>query len=80
MRAMTIRRIHTTGFRREGINLVCPLANMAEKAFDGIGRANGAMHHQWKGIKRQQMFFIFTEATDRFGIALLVCGECSPLN
>jgi hypothetical protein len=34
-----------TGFRREGINLVCPLANMAEKAFDGIGRANGAMLH-----------------------------------
>jgi hypothetical protein len=25
----------------------------AEKAFDGIGRADVAMHHWWKGIKRQ---------------------------
>jgi hypothetical protein len=70
----------TARFRRESVNLVCPLPNIAEKAFNGIGRANVTMHHLWEGIKRQQMLFIFTEAADRFGIALLVCGECSPPN
>lgn len=61
-----------TGFRGEGINLVSSLPNSAEKAFNRIGRANGAMHDWWESIQCQQMFFIFTQATDGFGIALLI--------
>ncbi len=62
----------TTRFCREGINLVCPLPNIAEKAFDGIGGANVTMHDLWEGIKCQEMLFIFTETPDRFWIAFLL--------
>ena len=47
---------------------------LTSKTFNRIGRANRAMHHLWESIKGEQMLFIFTETTDRFGIALLVCG------
>ena len=70
----------TTGFCREGVNLVRALSHVPKKTFNRIGRANRAMHHLWEGIKGEQMLFIFTETTDRFGIALLVFGECSQLN
>src|SRR5258707_15618158 len=43
-----------------------------KKLESGIGRADVAMHDRWKRIKWSQMFFIFTEATHRFGIVLLV--------
>jgi len=43
-------------------------------------RGDGAMHDLWKGIKRQQMFFIFTQATDRFGIAQAVFRGSRRLN
>jgi hypothetical protein len=36
-----------TGFGREGINLIGALANMAKEAFNGIRRANRAMHDLW---------------------------------
>ncbi|SRR6266487_4111459 len=68
----------TTGFRREGINLVGSLPNIAKEAFDGIGRANIPMHDLRKAIKREQMFFILHQAAYCFGIALLVFAECSP--
>ena len=64
----------TAHLRREGINLIGALSNIAEKAFDGIGRLNMTIHGRWKGIKCQQMLFIFTEAADGFGIAFLVFG------
>ena len=70
----------TTGFCREGVNLVCALAHVTKKTFNRIGRANIAMHHLWEGIKGEPMLFIFTETPDRFGIALLVFGECSQLH
>jgi len=43
------------GFRRECINLVCSLSNIAKEAFNRIGTANGMMHHLWEDVKRQQM-------------------------
>ena len=69
-----------TGLRREDVDLIGALAHITEQAFNGIGGTNRAMHHLREGIKRQEMFFIFTEAADGFWIALLVFGECSPLN
>lgn len=62
------------GFRREGVNLVSPLPHIAKETFNGIGAANVTMHDWWKGIKREQMGFIFTEAAKRFRIPLLVFG------
>ncbi len=38
----------------------------------------GAVHDWRESIKRQEMLFIFEQATHRLGIALLVFGECSP--
>ena len=32
------------------------------------------MHDRWESIKREKMLFIFTEAANGFGIALLVFG------
>jgi hypothetical protein len=64
----------TTGFRGEGIDLVRSLPNIAKEAFDGVGCANIAVHDRWESVKRQQMLFIFAEAADGFGIALLVFG------
>src|SRR5205823_13851577 len=68
----------TTGFRGEGINLIGPLPDIAKEAFNRVGTANGAMHDLREGIKCQEMLFIFTEAADGFGIALLIFGEYSP--
>ncbi len=50
---------HTTGFRREDINLIGALPHIAKQAFNRIGAANVAMHDGWKGIKGQHMLFIF---------------------
>ena len=70
----------TTSFGREGVNLIGALSHVPKKTFNRIGGANIAMHHLWEGMKGEQMLFIFTETPDRLGIALLVFGECSPLN
>src|SRR5712692_12102550 len=58
----------------QGIHLIRALSDMAQHAFHGMGAANGAMHDRWKGRKRQKMLFIFTQAADRFWIALTVFG------
>ena len=63
-----------TGFCRESVDLIGALPDIAKEAFNRVGAANVAMHDRWKGIKCQQMLFIFTEAADGFGIALLVFG------
>ena len=39
-----------TGFCRESTNLVSALSHVTEKAFNGIGGANIAVHHLWKDI------------------------------
>ncbi|SRR5258708_17993212 len=64
----------TARFRRKGVDLIGPLAHIAKEAFNGVRGANVAVHHLRKIIKRQQMRFIFHQAADRFGIALLVFG------
>ncbi len=61
----------------QGVNLIGALPNIAKQAFNGIGATNVAMHDLWKGIKRQKMVFIFTQATDRFWIAEAIFAECS---
>lgn len=63
-----------TGFCREGVNLVRAWSHVTQQTFNRIGHTNIAMHHLWEGIKGEQMLFIFTKATKRFGIALLVFG------
>src|SRR5579884_3581794 len=62
----------TTSFCGEGVNLIGALSDIAKEAFDRIGRTDIPMHHLGKGIKREQMLFVLYQATDRFGIALLV--------
>ena len=64
----------TTHLRGEGINLIGPLPDIAEKALDGIGGLNVAMHGRWKGVKRQQMLFIFHQAASRFRVTLSIFG------
>jgi hypothetical protein len=49
----------TTHLGREGINLIGPLADIAEQALDRMSGLNVAMHRRGKGIKGQQMLFIF---------------------
>ena len=67
-----------TRLGRERVDLIGALAHITKQAFDGIGAANVTVHDRREGIKRQQMLFIFAEAADCFGIALLIFGECSP--
>jgi hypothetical protein len=64
----------TTGFRRKGVNLIGALSNIAEKAFDGIGRLDMTVPSRWKGIKRQEMLFILSQAPYGFAIALSIFG------
>ena len=63
-----------TRFCGESVNLIGPLPNVTQQAFNGIGTANGAMHDLREGIKRQHMLFILDQAADGFGRALLVLG------
>ena len=50
------------------------LSHIAKEAFNRIRAANVAVQNFRKRIIRQKMFFIFTEAADGFGVALLVFG------
>lgn len=67
----------TTGFGREGINLIGALPNIPKQAFNRIGAADGAMHDRRERIKGQQVRFILDQTANGFRIALLVFGECS---
>jgi hypothetical protein len=69
-----------TGLSRKGIDLVGPLPNIAEKAFNGIRAANIPMHHRRERIKREKMLLVFTQAAYGFGVPLLVFGECLRLD
>ncbi len=71
----------TAHLRREGINLIGALSNIAEKAFDGIGRLNMTIHGRWKGIKRHQMLFILSQAAYCLWVALSIFGfKCIQIN
>src|SRR6266536_5949822 len=63
-----------TGFRRERINLIGASSNITKKAFNRIGGANVTVHDWRKRVKGEEMVFVFTEAADCFGVALLVFG------
>ena len=64
----------TTAFRGEGVNLIRALPDIAKQAFNGVGASDVAMHDRRKGIKGQQVLFIFDQAADGLWIALLVFG------
>ena len=42
------------------------LAHIAEKALDGIGGLNMAVHGSRKCIKRQEVLFVLSQAAHRF--------------
>src|SRR6266852_9511691 len=44
------------------------------ETLDGIGGLNRALHGRRKGVKRQSLFFLFSQASHRFGIAFAVFG------
>src|SRR6266704_221017 len=73
----------TRSLCRECVNLVRAPSDVAKEAFNGIGRANVAMHDRRKGVKGQEILFTFHQAPYRFRIALTVfafkgcqLGEC----
>jgi hypothetical protein len=47
-----------THLGREHIDLVSPLAHVAEETLDGIGGLDGAMHRLRKVVKRQRLVFL----------------------
>ena len=49
-----------TRFRRKCIYLIGTPPHIAKETFNCIRTANRAMHHLWKGIKREEMGLIFT--------------------
>ncbi len=59
---------------REDVDLISPLPHIAEETFNGIGGLNVAVHRLRKRIKRQEMFFVLSQASHRFGIALTIPG------
>jgi hypothetical protein len=68
-----------TGLGREHVNLVSALSHEASETFDGVGRLNVTLHGGRKRIKRQEMFFVFSQAAHRFGIAHRVLGGSRQL-
>lgn len=63
-----------TGFSGKSIDLIGSLPHITEKAFNRIGTPNISMHCLRKGIKGEEMFLIFTQTPNGFGIALLAFG------
>ena len=59
-----------TVLRGEDIDLISALLHIAEEIFNGIGGLNVSMHRLRKRIKRQEVFFVLSQASHRFGIAL----------
>ena len=62
----------TTCFRRKRVDLISVLAHITEKAFDGVRRADIPMHHGRKGIKGQQMLFVFHQTPHGLRIAHVI--------
>ena len=63
-----------THLRRKHINLIGALPHEAPQTFDGVGRLNSAVHGSRKLVKRQEVLFIFSQASHRLGIAFAVFG------
>ena len=56
----------TTGFGREGVNLIGALPHIAEEAFDGISGLNVSMHRGRKRKKRERVLFVLSQTSHRF--------------
>jgi hypothetical protein len=63
-----------TGLRGEHVNLIGALPHIAAEAFDGIGGLYMPVHGSRKGIERQGLLFLFSQASYRFGIAFAIFG------
>src|SRR5205085_9625538 len=67
-----------TGIRREDVNWIGALAHITKQAFNGIGGLNVSVHRLRKGVKSQEMLFVLSQASHRFGIAQSVLGGSRP--
>ena len=56
----------TTGFGREGVDLIGALSHIAEEAFDGIGGLNMPMHALGEVVKREHVLFVLSQTSHRF--------------
>ncbi len=63
-----------TGFRRKDVDLIGALAHITKEAFNGVRGSNVPVHSLRKGIKGQEVLFVFSQASHRFGIALSIFG------
>lgn len=63
-----------TRLRRKHINLIGALPYIAEETFNGVGGLNVPMHRLRKGIQRQEVLFVLSQASHRLGIALAILG------
>ena len=64
----------TTGFGREGVDLIGALSHVAEETFDRIGGLNVSMHPLRKRKKRERVLFVLSQTSHRFWIAFAVLG------
>jgi hypothetical protein len=55
-----------TGFRRKDVDLIGALAHITKEAFNSIGGSNVPVHPLRKGIKGQEVLFVFNQASHRF--------------
>jgi hypothetical protein len=58
----------------EDVDLIGALPHVAEEAFDGIGGLNMPVHGLRKLVKREGLLFLFSQASQRFGIAFTIFG------
>src|SRR5512135_273367 len=63
-----------TSLRRKHLNLIGTLPHVAKQTLNGIRTLNVSMHALRELVKRQQVLFIFSQASHRFWIALAVLG------
>src|SRR6266568_8359088 len=49
---------------REDVNLISALPDVAEEAFDGVGGLDVAVHRLRKRKKREEVFFVLSQASD----------------
>ncbi len=57
-----------------GIYTIKGLRCHTEEALNGIGGLNVAVHRGGELVKRQEVFFILSQASYRFGIAFAIFG------
>jgi hypothetical protein len=63
-----------TGFRREHVDLISSLADIAKETLNGIRRLNMPMHALRELVKGQQVLFILNQTSHCLWIALAVLG------